>query len=104
LRFQGWFAVRRELQAPMLIFLMLSFGYLAGWGAMISSTTFRWTFVQWLFFGLIASSSVILTFVALILGLICRLNFGKGLPRYRKYTHLQNVHFDLFFNIRSYLQ
>ncbi|KIM85451.1 hypothetical protein PILCRDRAFT_817474, partial [Piloderma croceum F 1598] len=78
----GWFAVRRELKAPMLIFLVLSFGYLAGWGAMFSSTTFRWTFVQWLFFALIASSSVILTFVALILGLICRLNFGKGLPRY----------------------
>jgi len=78
----GWFAVRRELRIPMLVFLVLSFGYLAGWGAMFASTTFRWTFVQWRFFSLIASSSVLLTLIALILGLICRLNFGKGMLHY----------------------
>jgi len=78
----GWFAVRRELRMPMLVFLVLSLGYLAGWGVMFASTTFRWTFVQWRFFSLIASGSVLLTLVAFILGVICRLNFGKGLPRY----------------------
>ena len=49
---------------------------------MFASTTFRWTFVTWRFFSLIASSSVLLTLMCLILGLICRLNFGKGLLRY----------------------
>lgn len=78
----GWFAVRRELRMPMLVFLVLSLGYLAGWGVMFASTTFRWTFVQWRFFSLIASASVLLTLMAFILGVICRLNFGKGLPRY----------------------
>lgn len=78
----GWVAVRRELRIPSLIFSVLSFGYLVGWGAMFTSTTFRWTFVQWRFFSLIASSSVILTLMAFILGLICRHNFGKGLLRY----------------------
>jgi len=78
----GWFGVRRELRIPTLVFLVLSFGYLLGWGAMFTSTTFRWTFAQWRFFSLIASSSVLLTLVALILGLVCRLNFGKGLLRY----------------------
>jgi len=78
----GWFGVRRELRVPTLIFLVLSFGYLLGWGAMFTSTTFRWTFAQWRFFSVIASSSVLLTFTALILGFICRLNFGKGLLRY----------------------
>ena len=34
----------------MLIFLVLSFGYLVGWGAMFVSPTFRWTFVLWTFF------------------------------------------------------
>jgi len=78
----GWFAVRRELKIPMLVFLVLSFGYLAGSGAMFSSATFRWTFVQWRFFSLISSGSVLLTIIAFLLGLVCRFNFGKGLLRY----------------------
>lgn len=83
LYFQGWFAVRRELRISMLAFLVLSFGYLLGWGTMFASATFRWTFVRWRFFSLMASGSALLTLIALILGLICRVNFGKGLPRYR---------------------
>jgi len=78
----GWFAVRRELRIPMLVFLLLSFGYLLGWGAMFASATYRWTFVQWRFFSLMASGSALLTLIAFVLGLICRMNFGKGLPRY----------------------
>jgi hypothetical protein len=78
----GWFASRRELRIPMLIFLILSFGYLLGWGVMFASATFRWTFVQWRFFGLMASGSALLTLMACIMGLICRMNFGRGLLRY----------------------
>jgi hypothetical protein len=73
----------------MLVFLILSFGYLVGWGVMFASTTFRWTFVQWRFFSLIASGSVLLTLMALILGVVCRLNFGKGLSHYRKLEALR---------------
>lgn len=74
----------------MLIFLILSFGYLLGWGVMFASATFRWTFVQWRFFGLMASGSALLTVMACIMGLICRMNFGRGLLRYCKlasYSH-----------------
>ncbi|KAF7978901.1 hypothetical protein HWV62_44415 [Athelia sp. TMB] len=78
----GWFAVRREFRIPMLIFICLSFGYLVGCGAMFASTTFRWTFVTWRFFSLISSASALLTLSALVLGLMCRMNFGKGLLRY----------------------
>lgn len=68
----------------MLVFLVFTFGYLAGWGAMFASTTFRWTFVQWRFFSLVASGSVMLTLLVLLLGIVCRVNFGKGLLRYRE--------------------
>ncbi|EGO02711.1 hypothetical protein SERLA73DRAFT_47119, partial [Serpula lacrymans var. lacrymans S7.3] len=78
----GWFAVRRELKIPMLIFLFLSFAYLVGWSAMFASTTFRWTFLQWRFFALITTASVFLTFVSFVLGVMGRVNFGKGLVRY----------------------
>ncbi|KAI5123715.1 hypothetical protein M0805_000309 [Coniferiporia weirii] len=78
----GWISVRRELRIPMLIFLVMSFSYLGGWGAMFTSTTFRWTFVLWRFFSLITSASVFLTLLTAIIGLVCRMNFGKGLPHY----------------------
>jgi len=78
----GWFAVRRELRIPMFIFLLLSILYLGGWSVMFFSTTFRWTFITWRFFSIMASASVLLTVVSLILGVICRYNFGKGLVRY----------------------
>jgi hypothetical protein len=80
---QGWFGVRRELHLPMLIFLVLSMLYMAGWGVMFFSTTFRWTFTTWLFFAVMASVSVFLTFVGMILGIVCRLNFHKGVTCYR---------------------
>ncbi|EJD04260.1 uncharacterized protein FOMMEDRAFT_133567 [Fomitiporia mediterranea MF3/22] len=78
----GWIAVRRELRLAMTIFLVLSFGYLGGWGAMFISPTFRWTIKLWQFFMLMTLASVILTLLTLVLGILCRINFGKGLPRY----------------------
>jgi len=78
----GWFAVRRELRFSMFIFLMLSILYLAGWGVMFFSTTFRWTFTTWTFFSLMATASVFLTLLSIVLGVMCRFNFGKGLARY----------------------
>lgn len=78
----GWFAVRRELRVPMFVFLMISVLYLGGWSVMFFSTTFRWTFVTWSFFSVMACASVFLTVASFILGVICRFNFGKGLLRY----------------------
>ncbi|KAK0506038.1 hypothetical protein EDD18DRAFT_1373163 [Armillaria luteobubalina] len=78
----GWVAVRKESRITMFIFLVLSILYLGGWSLMFLSTTFRWTFVTWRFFSVMATASVLLTVTAFILGIICRFNFGKGLPRY----------------------
>jgi len=78
----GWISVRREKRFPMLVFLLLAVVYLAGWGSMFAAATFRWTFVQWRFFSIMASASVLLAVVTLALGIVCRINFGKGLPRY----------------------
>jgi len=80
----GWFAVRRELKTPMTIFLALCITYLCGWSLMFLSDTFRWTFVRWRLFSFITSASVLLAIFSFILGIVCRLNFGKGLPQYLK--------------------
>jgi len=63
----------------MLVFLVLSALYLIGFCLMFDSTTFRWTFVQWGFFGATASLSAVLDVVGFIVGIMCRLNFDKGL-------------------------
>ncbi|KAH9937396.1 uncharacterized protein B0H18DRAFT_867070 [Fomitopsis serialis] len=78
----GWISVRREKRFLMLVFLLSAVVYLAGWGSMFAAATFRWTFVQWRFFSIMASASVLLAVVTLALGIVCRINFGKGLPRY----------------------
>jgi len=49
---------------------------------MFFSTTFRWTFLTWRFFSVMASASVALTFASAFLGVICFYNFGRGLARY----------------------
>ncbi|KAH6916822.1 hypothetical protein BKA70DRAFT_313840 [Coprinopsis sp. MPI-PUGE-AT-0042] len=78
----GWFAVRQEHRVQMFFFLVLCILYLAGWGVMFFATTFRWTFVTWRFFAVMSSASVALTVLSMVLGVVCRFNFGKGLLRY----------------------
>ncbi|KAF8917502.1 hypothetical protein CPB85DRAFT_1215337 [Mucidula mucida] len=78
----GWFAVRKEKRKLMFIFLFLALLYLTGWAVMFYSDSFRWTFLNWLFFSIMASLSVALTVTVFILGVICRYNFGKGLPHF----------------------
>ncbi|CAL1696283.1 unnamed protein product [Somion occarium] len=84
----GWISVRREYKLTMLLFLVLSFLYLVGWSSMFASATFRWTFSQWTFFSLMAAASVILAGTTFVLGLYCRVNFGKGLTRYLNSEHM----------------
>lgn len=68
----------------MAVFLVLSALYVIAWGLMFDSKTFRWTFFQWAFFGTIATLSALLALTDLVLGIVCRLNFDKGLPNYCK--------------------
>jgi hypothetical protein len=68
----------------MIVFLVLSALYLVGWGLIFDSTTFRWTFVEWGFFGSTVTLSAILVLIGFVVGIICRLNFNKGLADYCK--------------------
>ena len=67
----------------MIGFLVVALLVLVGWASMFIAATFRWTYVTWLFFSLMTTAAVLLALTTLILGIICRLNFGKGLKRYR---------------------
>jgi hypothetical protein len=85
-----------ELKFPMVVFLVLSALYLVGLGLMFDSHTFRWTFVLWGFFGLMVTISGLLTLTGLVVGIMCRLNFDKGLSHYRKRIPLPSMEFCIY--------
>jgi len=82
----GWNSVRKEQRILMAVFLGMSTLYLTSWGVMFVSATFRWTFIEWRFFSLMTSASVLLAWSALITGIVCRLGFGTGLPEHLNET------------------
>ncbi|TFK37643.1 hypothetical protein BDQ12DRAFT_150777 [Crucibulum laeve] len=78
----GWYAIQREMKKTMAAFLLVAFLITLGWLIMFYSIVYRWTFVQWPFLGCFTVASLILLVASIALGVICRLNFGKGLAEY----------------------
>jgi hypothetical protein len=78
----GWFALRREKKLMMLIFLIIAFALLTCWGTMFYSLIYRWTLEQWPYLACFTFASFILIIASMVLGIICWLNFNKGLAEY----------------------
>jgi len=95
----GWYAIRHELKRTMIVFLAIGFDITGGWAIMFYSTTFRWyvaviflfvlfsllsvrSFMQWPYLGCFTVASFLLLIASIILGVVCRVNFGKGLKQY----------------------
>jgi hypothetical protein len=78
----GWFSVRRESRLWMAIFLCASTVMIASWASMFSCQSFLWTFKTWDFLAVLTCAAGALLTSTLLLGIACRLNFGKGLPNY----------------------
>uniref|UniRef100_A0A8H8CFA3 Uncharacterized protein n=1 Tax=Psilocybe cubensis TaxID=181762 RepID=A0A8H8CFA3_PSICU len=78
----GWYSIRREMKRVMIIFLGIGICIMAGWATMFYSIVYRWSFMQWPFLGCFTVASFILLLSSIILGIVCRINFGKGLAQY----------------------
>jgi hypothetical protein len=78
----GWFAVRRETQKLMCIFLAGCIILISTWGFMFLCGTFRWEIMEWRFFAAVAGASIVLLVFTTIFGVICFYNFDKGLKRF----------------------
>ncbi|EED83558.1 predicted protein [Postia placenta Mad-698-R] len=85
---QGWFAVRREMKLAMGLFLALCFTYIAAWSVMFASQVYRFTFLQWEFFSSVTVVSFLVLISTGIFGVLCRINFGRGLAHY---LHVESV-------------
>ncbi|ETW83315.1 hypothetical protein HETIRDRAFT_316358, partial [Heterobasidion irregulare TC 32-1] len=79
---QGWFSARREKKTMMIAFLLVGSLFIAGWSVMFDSMIYRFTFVDWPFFGSVTVASFVVMILSMVFGLACRVNFGKGLRDY----------------------
>lgn len=82
---QGWYAIRHEHKRLMAIFLIIAFVIISGWAIMFYSLVYRWTFVQWPLLACYTIEAYIVLIGSIVLGIICWLNFGKGLAHYRQF-------------------
>ncbi|KAJ3514815.1 hypothetical protein NLJ89_g2147 [Agrocybe chaxingu] len=78
----GWYSIRREMKKLMLAFLAIGLVIITGWSVMFYSIVYRWSFMQWPYLGCFTTASLTLLLASMILGVVCRLNFGKGLAQY----------------------
>ncbi|OBZ79913.1 hypothetical protein A0H81_00460 [Grifola frondosa] len=77
----GWIAVRKERRIPMMVFLTAALLVLVGWATMFD----RHIPLDVCNMAVLQPAGVrcrLLTLITLVLGIICRINFGKGLSRY----------------------
>ncbi|KZT52967.1 hypothetical protein CALCODRAFT_66638 [Calocera cornea HHB12733] len=78
----GWTAVYGERRRLMASFLAFAAIVTFLWGFLFLSPTFRLTFETWTFFATLGVFAILLEGLTLVLGIMSRLNFGKGLLEY----------------------
>ncbi|KAJ8495475.1 hypothetical protein ONZ45_g12845 [Pleurotus djamor] len=84
----GWYAVRHERKPIMVVFLLIAFVFLGGWSAMFYSIVYRWSLQEWPFLLSMTTFAFVVIFASVVLGIVCWLNFNKGLAQY---LHAESV-------------
>ena len=100
--FKGWYSIRREKKRMMVVFLGICLVITVGWAVLFYLDVYRWSafptsgrnsylnsfilinrsFAQWPYLACYTVASFTLLIASLVLGIICRMNFGKGLAQY----------------------
>ncbi|KAF8154025.1 hypothetical protein B0H34DRAFT_799931 [Crassisporium funariophilum] len=92
--FFGWMCVRRECKISFLIVCAISTFLLTISTVLFHSPLYRYIFITWPFFATVTVTSYVLIIVTTVFGVLCRLNFGKGLAHYLQVTDaLEGVDF-----------
>ncbi|PVG02222.1 hypothetical protein CPB86DRAFT_870511 [Serendipita vermifera] len=91
----GWIGVRKEKRIKMWIFFALSIVFIVCWSAECFSISWRLTFKHWPFFASIQTCAFVFMFFTFIFGIICRVNFGRGLLEYLEGTEKSSNEDDL---------
>jgi len=78
----GWYSVRREWRKLTWVFLAVGFFFLFAWSMMFYSQIYRFTFVDWPFFGAMTVSSFVALLCTTGFAIICARNYDKGLAEW----------------------
>ncbi|KAH6918013.1 hypothetical protein BKA70DRAFT_1245939 [Coprinopsis sp. MPI-PUGE-AT-0042] len=82
----GWRCIRKECRTRSIMFFVLSVVLLGISSVMFASALYRTIFNRWSFFATLTLTSFILLVLTTALGVVCRINFGKGLAEYLDVT------------------
>ncbi|KZV79786.1 hypothetical protein EXIGLDRAFT_781872, partial [Exidia glandulosa HHB12029] len=89
LAFVGDISMRTERRKMAATYLVMQAFFLLFHAALVaSSPIYRWTLIVWPFFALNVAVSFILSAACLVMGVVCRKNFGRGLEHY---LHVTNI-------------
>ena len=83
---QGWFSVRRESRKLTAAFLAVAFFFLFAWSMMFYSRVYRFTFVDWPFFGCMTVTSFVTLISSTVFAFVCLRNYDKGLAQWSTYS------------------
>lgn len=78
----GWRSVRVESKIRFGVFSVLTVFLSALSSFLFSRPMYRYIFVSWPFFATLTVTAYVFNIASSILGVLCRLNFGKGLAHY----------------------
>ncbi|KAF6750816.1 hypothetical protein DFP72DRAFT_969167 [Ephemerocybe angulata] len=82
----GWQCVRRECKIRTFLFIGISALFVAVSSVMFASNLYRCIFMTWQFFSTVTVTAFIFLVFTAALGVICFLNYGKGLKQYLEVT------------------
>ncbi|KAI0297017.1 hypothetical protein B0F90DRAFT_1635111, partial [Multifurca ochricompacta] len=78
----GWYSVRREWRKLTWAFLAIAFFFMFSWSMMFYSRVYRFTFVDWPFFGCMTVSSFVALLFSTGFAFVCLRNYDKGLAQW----------------------
>ncbi|KAJ3514816.1 hypothetical protein NLJ89_g2146 [Agrocybe chaxingu] len=82
----GWVCVRKECKIRFAIFCGIAVLLLTLQTMMFFSPLYRYIFLTWPFFATITVTAYLLIIATTAMGILCRLNFDKGLAHYLQVT------------------
>jgi len=78
----GWYSVRRESRKLTWAFLGIALFFLFAWSMMFYSHIYRFTFLDWPFFGCMSGTSFLALLSSTFFAFVCLRNYGKGLSEW----------------------
>jgi hypothetical protein len=84
----GWWAITHENRLAIAGFIAWALCMVVMTALDFYSVGFRWTFVQWPFFGGVTTASFIVLILAAGFAGVCTARFGRGFANYRAYPSL----------------